>query len=115
MLREIEVSAAVVGQVTFQEGEDSCGTAPLNLPVSKSDTQALGKKRTHVCACPSPLCPVRAARQLVEAAKATWACGETKDTIPVEAFPLVPDFFGEHVSKQAITAAFVGMPYGRTK
>ena len=41
-----------------------CGVTTLNLPVSKSDPQAKGCLRSLGCACPSSLCPVRAARKL---------------------------------------------------
>ena len=63
-LREIEISSARVGAVSFQRGE-GCGIASFNLPVSKSDVHALGKVRTHGCACPAA-CPVLALRKLFD-------------------------------------------------
>ena len=64
LMREIEVGTAACTQFTFMEGA-GCGSATLDLPASKTDQQALGKKRTHTCVCPSAMCPVRAARELV--------------------------------------------------
>jgi hypothetical protein len=107
MLREIELAAANVGQITFQVQEGTCGTATFNLPVSKSDVQALGKFRTHVCTCPSPLCPVKAARSVVAAARTTWATTIFGETGEFSQFPLVPDFLGGRVTKRAMTAAFI--------
>ena len=66
-MREIELSAARCMQVTFLGGQ-GCGRCVFDLPVSKTDPQAVGKKRTHMCAC-SPavagseaLCPVKVAK-----------------------------------------------------
>ena len=54
--------------VSFSEGE-GCGVAIISIPVSKSDPQAKGASRQHGCACPSVLCPVKAVRALMAAAK----------------------------------------------
>ena len=60
-------------QVTFYDGP-GCGTCTFDLPVSKTDLQALGKRRTHTCAClggvpgSDALCPVKVARSLYAAA-----------------------------------------------
>ena len=48
-MREIELSAARCMQVTFLGGH-GCGRCVFELPVSKTDPQAVGKKRTHICA-----------------------------------------------------------------
>jgi hypothetical protein len=104
MLREIELAAAVVGQFVIHEG-DGCGTATIDLPVSKSDVKALGKRRTHVCTCPSPLCPVAAATRLLASARAAWDLTGHGE-LELEQFPLVPDFMGMHVTKRAVTNAF---------
>eukprot|EP00971_Amphidinium_carterae_P112220 2222827-Amphidinium_carterae.1 len=61
MLREIELATARRNQVELRDGP-GCGIAVVDLPVSKTDFQALGKKRAHGCACPSLLCPVAAMR-----------------------------------------------------
>ena len=66
VLREIEISSAQVGAISFQRGE-GCGSASFNLPVSKCDISALGKVRTHGCACPAA-CPVGALRKLFSSA-----------------------------------------------
>ena len=69
LLREIEVSSARLGAVTFESGP-GCGAAYWLLPVSKSDPEALGKTRVLTCACPSMSCPVRIVRELVQEAAA---------------------------------------------
>ena len=63
VLREIEISSARVGAVSFQQGP-GCGIASFDFPVSKSDVHAWGKVRSHGCACPVA-CPVLALRKLV--------------------------------------------------
>ena len=62
LMREIELAGMRRGDMEFSGG--ACGVATLNLPVSKSDPQAKGCLRSLGCACPSALCPVRAARVL---------------------------------------------------
>jgi hypothetical protein len=47
LLREVELSNASVGDVTFT----SKGKPQLLLPVSKADASALGEMRSHECAC----------------------------------------------------------------
>ena len=47
-MREIELSTARCKQVKFFAGL-GCGTCEVDLPVSKSDPQALGKLRRHGC------------------------------------------------------------------
>jgi len=106
MLREIELAAATIQQVSFVDGEGVCGTGTIDLPVSKADTQALGKLRSHVCICPSALCPVAALRRLVRSATSDIA---VDDTPAPPSAPLVPDFFGDHVTKKDMVAAFVAV------
>ena len=68
-MREMELSTAKCKQVTFNDGP-GCGTCTFDLPVSKTDLQALGKRRTHSCACSGGvpgsdgLCLVKVARSL---------------------------------------------------
>jgi hypothetical protein len=68
-MREIELSTTRRRQIQFFEG-GGCGSCEINLPVSKSDTQALGKRRRHGCSCgagppgSNSICPVAAARRL---------------------------------------------------
>ena len=70
LCREVEASTAFASAVTIRPGPDGEGDcASWNMPASKADWLALGKVRTHGCACPSPLCPVCAAKRVVEAAK----------------------------------------------
>ena len=71
-MREVELSTARCMQVTFLGGP-GCGRCVFDLPVTKSDAQALGKKRTHTCACSTvvgseALCPVKVAMKLHRAA-----------------------------------------------
>jgi hypothetical protein len=44
MLREIEVASALVEQLGIDVTAEGCGTATFDLPVSKSDVRALGKR-----------------------------------------------------------------------
>ena len=67
LLREIELAALRVDQLTITPGI-GCGEAVLDLPIDKTDPQGRGKKRKHLCACPSQICPVAAVMRLAEAA-----------------------------------------------
>ena len=104
-LREIELSVARCMQVTFLGGP-GCGRCVFDLPVSKTDPQSLGKKRTHTCAC-SPavvgseaLCPVKVAKKLHNAAEPVGAH-------PIPGMrPLWPTVDGKFVSKRAATLTF---------
>ena len=97
MTREVELSAAKAEHLTFIKGE-GCGGCTWLLPVSKNDHMALGKKRTHWCACPSPLCPVAAAKKLHEASsKLAMALARAENNMP-----LVPTTGGRHYNKQQI-------------
>ena len=57
-MREVELSTARCMQVAFLNGE-GCGRCVFNLPVTKTDPQALGKKRTHSVGGSETLCPVK--------------------------------------------------------
>ena len=67
LLREIELAALKVDQLTIIPGI-GCGEAVLDLPIDKTDPQGRGKKRKHLCACPSQICPVAAVKRLAEVA-----------------------------------------------
>ena len=68
----MELSTIRCSQVSFKAGP-GCGSCTFDLPVSKTDTQALGKRRSHTCACSAAggpsLCPVETARDLHAAAR----------------------------------------------
>ena len=66
-MREIELVGLRVSSLTFSETGAGCGTCRINLPVSKTDSEALGKYRLHGCCCEQGGCPVAAARDL-----STW-------------------------------------------
>ena len=95
----------------MKEGQ-LCGVASLLLPVSKADPQALGKLRSLRCSCPSPLCPVGAAKRLFLSAKARPAAVGLPDHL----VPLIADVDGAPVTKANIVKAFralataAGMP-----
>ena len=67
LLREIELAALLVDQLTINPGI-GCGEAVLDLPIDKTDPQGRGKKRRHMCACPSQICPVAAVKRLAQSA-----------------------------------------------
>ena len=107
-MREVELSTARCMQVTFLEGE-GCGRCVFNLPVTKTDPQALGKKRTHACACSATvagggaLCPVKVARKLYHAALHHGPDGAH----PIPGMrPFWPSVGGQFVSKRAATLTF---------
>ena len=72
-MREVELSTVRCMQVKFLTGE-GCGRCVFNLPVTTTDPQALGKERTHACACSTSvgggrsLCLVKVARKLYHCA-----------------------------------------------
>jgi hypothetical protein len=117
LLREVELAAATLSQLSFaedpgaKEGQE-CGIATLLLPVSKSDVQALGKSRSLRCSCPSPLCPVGAAKRLFLSAKARPSSSGCADHL----IPLIADLEGAPVSKANLVKSFralataAGMP-----
>ncbi len=67
MLREIELANLAAEDITITAGR-GCGVAAVRVSASKTDWRAKGLTRRHGCACPSPLCPVRAAKVLLAAA-----------------------------------------------
>ena len=90
LMREIELANMRHEDVSYEKGE-SCGTATVNLPVSKADVTAKGTRRTLECACPIALCPVRALRALTE----------VRGSGPRDDF-LVTNLRGEPATKQEI-------------
>ena len=64
MLREIELAALTVGDVTVLEGP-GCGVAVISVRASKTDTDGQGAARQLKCTCPAVECPVAAARRLI--------------------------------------------------
>ena len=106
-MREVELSTARCMQVTFLGGP-GCGRCVFDLPVTKADPQALGKKRTHTCACSTiagseALCPVKVALKLHRAATQHGPVGAH----PLPGMrPLWPAVSGKFVSKRAATATF---------
>ena len=109
LLREIELAATTLAQITITmpdeselDHQDQRGCAEVNLPASKADTQALGKRRSLRCSCPSPLCPVAAAKRLVAAARVRQvATGGSAEFVP-----LVVDINGAPVTKAGMVKAF---------
>ena len=100
MLRELEASTATLGQVSF-EGGPGCGSGKLNLPISKADIAALGKKwRSYCCACPSRVCPVLHLKKAVDYATAGRAVLQKEDA------PLFPTRAGGFPTKAEMTGAF---------
>ena len=107
-MREVELSTARCMQVEFLKGE-GCGRCVFNLPVTKTDPQALGKKRTHACACSASvgggesLCPVKVARKLYHGAVHHGPAGAH----PIPAMrPLWPSAGGQFITKSAATLTF---------
>ena len=79
---QMELSTIRCSQVSFK-AFPGCGSCTFDLPVSKTDTQALGKRRTHTCACSAAggcsLCPVKTARDLHTAARNFAPAGVNPD------------------------------------
>ena len=96
MMREVELAAVRVSQIRWAPctTKDQGGFATILLPISKTDIQALGKRRSHQCICPDPACPVRAVTTLLH--DATQG-GEALDPL------LVRDYQGLPFSKEAVT------------
>ena len=105
-MREMELSTIRCRQVTFKVGP-GCGSCTFDLPVSKTDTQALGKRRTHTCACSAAgarsLCPVKTARGLHAAARSFAPAGANPDP---GMRPLCPTRRGQFRSKKSATLTF---------
>ena len=119
LTREIELSNAVVGDITRPEPD----TVRWNLPASKSDPHALGMARSHKCACGQlnggtasvgrAMCP--ACNLWAQAASARAFAGHIiehseyfeDDLVTGEAFPLFPTKAGTFPSKFAMVATIV--------
>ena len=73
-MREVELATTRCKQVSFVKGP-GCGVCEIDLPVSKSDVQALGKRRRLSGASEAErrlgeaLCPVKVVRMLWDAAR----------------------------------------------
>ena len=63
MLREIEVAALTVANITFQEDE-GCGRASAFVQGSKTDTEAKGVTRQLSCTCLAADCQATAVKRL---------------------------------------------------
>ena len=68
--REMEAALRVVRQITITPKEDTCGVVALFLPASKTDAKGEGVLRKQGCTCRKApgLCPVAAARRLLDIA-----------------------------------------------
>ena len=132
LLREMELSTATVGQVSFAGlcGQDSPrASATLLLPISKTDPTALGRRRALGCSCPSAACPVAALRRLVGERASTTPLLVTSSGAPCEKTAVAEAFravarAGGHANPEGITAhsgrptgaqafARAGVPTGR--
>ena len=103
MLFRSEISTARLGAVTFHPGR-GCGTASFNLPVSKNDVHALGKVRTHGCACAAGnSCPVLALRSLVEGSE-SFRGPSSPDALSSR--PLCPTASGGFPTKEGMVKIF---------
>ena len=63
LLREIELAALQTGDIEHKPSE-GCGEATITVWSSKTDTQAVGVKRSLQCSCPMERCPVKAVMKL---------------------------------------------------
>ena len=91
VMREVELSTARCMQVEFLKG---CGRCVFNLPITKTDPQALGKKRSE------SMCPVKVARKLYRGAVHHGPIGAH----PIPAMrPLWPSAGGQFITKSAAT------------
>ena len=99
LLREIELSAAQVGHVTFPLPEHSAVT--WLLPSSKTDPRAVGVSRTLDCMCDisemGGICPVTILQRQRDVAS-TLAESLGRDA---SSFPLFPDAAGNEITKAA--------------
>ena len=99
LLREIEIAAAVLGNITFGSPEHSFVT--WSLPSSKTDCRGVGVSRTLDCTCSiaalNGICPVAALlRQRDRVTQLANARNMSPDTLP-----LFPDSEGCEVSRTA--------------
>ena len=106
LCREVEVSTAFAGAITIHEcKKGGCCWAEWDLPASKADWIALGKKRSLGCACPSPLCPAAAMKRVTEVA-AKVNIGQAFDS---RGGPLIPKENGMPMSKKEMVHFFVDL------
>ena len=103
LTREVEASTAFEGAVTMRPGEKDEGEcASWNMPASKADWLALGKVRTHGCACPSPLCPACAMKRVLKTARKENT-GREQDA---RGGPLIPKRGGAPMTKAEMVLFF---------
>ena len=103
LLREIELSAVTIGQVT----DKLAGGVGISLPASKCDAVGTGATRSHVCVCDlapaaASICPACTVRALVSARK--LELGKRADW---QGEPLFPDVNGARCTKAGIQATIV--------
>ena len=79
-----------------------CSNVDLDKVEDDAEVVDLRKVRSLRCSCPSPLCPVGAARRLFENAKVKQFAGD----LPDQRIPLSADVDGAPVSKISIVKAF---------
>ena len=118
-----------MGAVSLQG--PGCGIASFGFPVSNFDVHALGKVRSHGCACPAA-CPVLALRKLVEFAVGGSGSGPASGGFPsvggvrpndsffkkaVSLRPLCPTPAGGFPTKVGMTSVFqrFGLELGVSK
>ena len=110
LTREIEASSAFLDSVTLhppsRDEDGPCGWAEWLLPVSKADVMALGKTRSLSCACPSRLCPVRAMRQVLDAAD---RARQRKGEADITQWPLLVDTKGAPMEKQRVVQFYIDL------
>ena len=103
VLREIELSAVTLGQVT----DNPAGSVHISLPASKCDAVGDGAARSHVCVCDlapaaASICPACTVRMQVSARK-----GELGEHAHWQGEPLFPDINGARCTKASIQATIV--------
>ena len=73
-----------------------CGRCAFNLPATRTDPQALGKKRTHACAC----CSESLCQEVAPCRSSSWTSWCSPN------LPLWPSVGGQFISKRAATLTF---------
>ena len=102
LLRELESSSAALSDLVLHESVSgsTCGWAEWTLPATKTDTKAEGVVRSLACACPSPLCPVSAARRAATASELVRH--QTPMVTPADQAPLFCKVNGEALLKKEV-------------
>ena len=106
MLREIEVSAAIVGELVIDESAGGCGTrrSTCGQQIGGASTWQAADSRLRM-----PLATLSGGfgPTVAPSAQTTWAVSAEGSGQESLKCPLVPDYVGMHVTKRAMTAAFV--------